>query len=248
MILPEVRDPKNWFGGHLWVDNKTTKRFIYPTQAFFSQTLWYNSDLLKPEEIRSYDDLLVTKWKGKIGMHDPRIAGSGQGLWDYVGMVKGEGYLKRLVEQDLVVSRDLRQLGDMLAKGRLAITLGGGYAPMLPFVQAGLPVKSLPTPKEGTHGSSGFGTVTVMRNPPHPNAARIFINWLLGKQGQEIYGKAMGSGTRRFDVDTKWLSAIGIEAAKDVLTPEEFLARAYFFEDKLSLRHQPQELAKRILK
>jgi ABC-type Fe3+ transport system substrate-binding protein len=54
MILPEVKDAKNWWGGHIWVDN--AKRYIYSSQAYLTENLWYNTDLVKPEEIRS--DLL----------------------------------------------------------------------------------------------------------------------------------------------------------------------------------------------
>jgi ABC-type Fe3+ transport system substrate-binding protein len=87
-----------------------------------------------------------------------------------------------------------------------------------------------------------------MKNPPHPNAAKIFANWLLGKEGQEIYGRAMGSATRRLDVDTKWLEGIGIQAAKDHLTVEEYLKRESFLEDRLELRKPPIDLAEKLIK
>ena len=61
----------------------------------------------------------------------------------------------------------------------------------------------------------------MVKNSPHPNAAKVFINWLLGKEGQEIYGKAMGQATRRFDVETKWMVEHGVRASKDFLTVEE---------------------------
>ena len=75
LVLPEVKDPKQWWGGHLWVDN--AKRFVYSFQAYLSEVIWYNTDLLKPSEIRSFDDFLNPKWKGKIGYLDPRTPGAG---------------------------------------------------------------------------------------------------------------------------------------------------------------------------
>jgi ABC-type Fe3+ transport system substrate-binding protein len=54
-----------------------------------------------------------------------------------------------------------------------------------------LPVKPVTRIKEGAHANNGSGVITVIKNPPHPNAAKIFVNWLLGKEGQELYGKAM---------------------------------------------------------
>src|SRR6185369_13896068 len=64
LILAEVRDPKQWWGGHIWIDN--AKRHIYSFAAYQTQSLNYNSDLAKPEEIRSFDDYLNPKWQGKI--------------------------------------------------------------------------------------------------------------------------------------------------------------------------------------
>jgi hypothetical protein len=40
---------------------------------------------------------------------------------------------------------------------------------------------------------------------------------VLGKEGQEFYARVMKQGTRRLDVDTKWMSQIGVDAAKDVI-------------------------------
>jgi iron(III) transport system substrate-binding protein len=88
MTLPEVRDPKNWWGGHIWVDN--AKRYIYSSQAYLTENLWYNTDLVKPEEIRSFNDLLNPKWVGKIGYLDPRTAGSGTSIWSFLWKLKAK--------------------------------------------------------------------------------------------------------------------------------------------------------------
>jgi len=57
---------------------------------------------------------------------------------------------------------------------------------------------------------------------PHPNAAKVFINWLLSREGQEVFSRAMGQPTRRLEVDTAWTKQFGNIAAKDVLTPKRF--------------------------
>jgi hypothetical protein len=43
MVLPEVKDPKQWWGGHIWGDNKSGKRLIYSFEAFTSDNLWHNT-------------------------------------------------------------------------------------------------------------------------------------------------------------------------------------------------------------
>lgn len=219
LLLPEVKDPKRWYGGHIWLDN--AKRFIYAFQTYQSENIWHNPTLLKPEDVRSYDDLLSPKWKGKIGILDPRTPGAGTATWAFFLKIKGEDYLKKLAAQEMFLSRDQRQLADSLAKGKIAITIGLSYYTFAPFLKAGLPVKPLPDMKEGTYTSCGSSATSIVKNSPHPNATKVFINWLLSKEGQELYGKAMGQATRRLDVDTKWMVEHGVRASKDFLTLEE---------------------------
>ena len=125
-VLPEVKDPKQWWGGHIWADN--AKRFIYAFAAYQTVNLWCNPKEYKPEEFQSFDDLLSPKLQGKIGISDPRMPGSGNSMWSYMLSVKGEGYLKNLVAQRLFVAQDLRLLGENLSSGKIAVTLGIGYS------------------------------------------------------------------------------------------------------------------------
>jgi ABC-type Fe3+ transport system substrate-binding protein len=246
-VLPEVRDPKQWWGGHIWADN--AKRFIYAFVAYQTVSLWSNSNDYKAAQFRSFDDLLNPKLKGKIGISDPRTPGSGSSMWSYMNYVKGEEYLKRLVAQKLFVTRDLRLLAENLAKGKIAITSGIGYSEFLPFIKAGLPVGPLPMPKEGLYVSGGYGHLTIFKNQPHPNATRVFVNWLLGRDGQEIFSRGMGVGTRRLDVDTKWLKEFGVIASKDVpLTLEQFEKLENQSEEKIyKIREPGAAVARKLL-
>jgi ABC-type Fe3+ transport system substrate-binding protein len=249
MILEEVKDPRQWWGGHAWEDNVKTNRFIYSFTADFSTPPFYNAELLKPADISSYDDLLDPKWKGKIGFFEPRIPSAGQGLWGFLMKIKGKEFLQKLAEQNLFISRDGKQLADGLAKGTLVVGLGLSQRFVDPYVNAGLPIKPLMSIKEGLSGSNGFGTVAVMKNAPHPNATKVYINWLLGKEGQDLYSRALTQGTRRLDVDTKWLAKFNTPAAKDVTTPEEFEKVRFYGEDIITEWREPGgEFARKILK
>ncbi len=167
------------------------------------------------EEIRTYDDLLLPKWKGKIGLWDPRQGGAAAGKWAFLWATKGEGYLKKLTEQVGFIASDRKPITDALAKGSIALSIGPTYYSFVSYVKAGLPLKPLPPIKEGTYVSMGNGGPVAIKNAPHPNAAKVFVNWLLSKEGQEIYSKAQGQATRRLDVDTKAMEEFGIRAAKD---------------------------------
>ena len=153
-----------------------------------------------------------------------------------------------LVQQELFLSRNLRQVADALAKGKLAVTIGLGRTEYEPFLNAGLPIKEVPTPKEGLPASSGYGVLGIVKNPPHPNAMKVFVNWFLGKEGQEFYAKVMKQGTRRLDVDTKWMSQIGVNAAKDVMTLADYHKLRNHLEDKvIKVRRPAAEFAEKIL-
>jgi iron(III) transport system substrate-binding protein len=250
MLLPEVKEPKHWWGGHIWEDNVTNKRSLY---SFIADAdtggLWHNTDVVKSAEVHSFDDLLNPKWKRKIGLNDPRIGGSGQSLWSFLWDIKGEDYLRKLVQQELFLSRNMRQIADALARGTLALSIGVGISEFEPHLKAGLPVKELPKPKEGLPASSAFGVVGIVKDPPHPNAAKIFFNWLLSKEGQEFYGRAMESSTRRLDVDTRWLVSRGMRPAKDFLTVEEYHRVRNHLEDKVvNVRWPAAKFAEAILK
>jgi iron(III) transport system substrate-binding protein len=247
LVLPEVKDPKQWWGGHLWVDN--AKRFVYTFQAYLSEVIWYNTDLVKPAEIRSLDDFLNPKWKGKIGYLDPRTPGAGDSTWAFMWRVKGEDYLKKLVAQDLYLGRDQRQLAESLAKGRVAVMIGLSYYSYLPFLKAGLPIKTLPTLKEGNYGTGGSGNLAIIKAPAHPNSTKVFVNWLLGREGQEIVSRALGQATRRLDVDTRFLKESGTIAAKDVMSVNDYLQIENQSEEKLDkIREPAAKFAQAILK
>lgn len=236
-VLPEVREAKQWWGGHLWVDN--AKKFIYMFQAYLTESIWIHTDLAKPGDFRTYDDFLLPKWKGKIGFLDPRTPGAGDSNWAFMWEVKGEEYLKKLAGQELLLGRDQRVLAENLAKGRASVMIGLTYYSFLPFVKAGLPIKSLPPLKEGTYGTGGSGNLAIIKAPAHPNATKVFVNWLLSREGQEIVSKALGQATRRLDVDTKWLRGNGVLAAKDAMSVRDFLLVENQSEEKLEKVREP---------
>ncbi|HWH77763.1 MAG TPA: extracellular solute-binding protein, partial [Candidatus Binatus sp.] len=246
MMLAEVRDPKQWWNGHVFVDS--AKKYAYSTLAYQTESLWINTQLMKAEEVRSFDDLLDEKFKGKIGYLDPRTPGSGASMWSYLREIKGEEYLRKLAGQKLALSRDQRVLAEILAKGKVAIVVGLTYYSYAPFVKAGLPLASLPVPKEGVYVSGGSGHLVVLKNAAHPNATKVFVNWFLSREGQEIYSRAMHQATRRLDVDSKWLREFGVIPAKDAIPVDQYHKRENQSEEKINrLREPAAALARKLL-
>src|SRR4029450_2150548 len=141
-----------------------------------TENMWYNTEQVKLEEIRSFNDLLNPKWSGKIGYLDPRTPGSGTSIWSFLWKLKGEEYLKKLVGQKGFLSRDQRVLAESLAKGKIALVVGLTYYSFGPYLKAGLPVKPLPNPRDEVYVSGGRGAVTIIKGAPHPNPTKIFTN------------------------------------------------------------------------
>ena len=113
------------------------------------------------------------------------------------------------------------------------------YYSYLPFVKAGLPIKPVPQLKEGTYGTGGSGNLAIIKAPAHPKATKVFVNWVLSREGQEIVTKALGQATRRLDVDTKWMRESGVIPAKDTMSVKDFLQVENQSEEKLDRVREP---------
>ena len=112
-----------------------------------------------------------------------------------------------------------------------------------------MPVKPISTIKEGYYAASGSGNVVLLKNAPHPNATKVFVNWLLSKDGQTAVTKALGQPTRRLDVDTRWTREFGHTAAKEILTPEKYDELENGSEDVVIKYRKPaMQLAEKLFK
>jgi len=205
-ILPEIKDQSKWFGGrHKYIDERG--RYIFSFNGDLAAYYGYNSKLVDPNEFKSYWDLLNPKWKGKIIALDPTWGGpiASPLRFIYYHPDLGPKYLKRLLtEMEITPSRRTRQIADWLARGKFSLSVfaGIGRTGLDDAKRQGLPVDWFgpKTFKEGAIISAGSGNIMLFRNAPHPNAARVAINWLLSREGQMVYQKVRGSDSRRIDI------------------------------------------------
>ena len=126
------------------------------------------------------------KWKGKIISRDIRVPGPGSGnarLFYHLPDL-GPSFIRKLYgEMDINLFRDYRQGRDWLAVGKSAICF---FCDVDVSKQQGLPVDTIRSGrfKEGAGLVQQFGTVALVNRAPHPNAAKVFVNWLLSRKGQ----------------------------------------------------------------
>jgi len=188
-ILPEVKDESKWWlGKHHYVDPDGKYIFV-PVGSVSVNMVALNTELVNPSELGSFWDLLNEKWRGKIVVLDPRSGGYGRSgaRYVYYHPQLGAEYLRRLfTEQVVMVSRDYRQAIDWVAQRRFSILLFGNGDDVLRAKAQGLPLNVVDTSswKEGGALEPAAFTVAWMDKPPHPNASKIFINWLLSREGQ----------------------------------------------------------------
>jgi iron(III) transport system substrate-binding protein len=207
VILPEVLDGSKWKKGKVWfVDPE--ERFVVRPFSSVAGLLFINADVVKPDEIRSSKDLLNPKWRGKISAEDPMATGSGSNLASRFLDQLGPEFVKRLyVEQKPFISRDRRQFTDGLARGTHPICLNCRADDVRPFMKEGVKIVEFYelTDMPPVVNASPW-MLTVGSKLPNPNAAKVFVNWLLSKEGLEIYSRGYGSATLRTDVDESFLN------------------------------------------
>jgi ABC-type Fe3+ transport system substrate-binding protein len=192
LILPEVLDESKWWGGkHHYADPDGKYIFVFQGSVHGGENA-YNTKLVNPTDFRSYWDFVDSKWKGKIVAYDvsrvSTVAHSLRFLYNHPDL--GPEFIKRFFgEMDITYSRDERQMIDWLAAGKFHIAFF--VTDIEDAAKQGLTVKFFEPGqfKEGAFVGPSQGGVNLFKNAPHPNAAKVAINWLLSREGQDSYQK-----------------------------------------------------------
>ena len=143
----------------------------------------WNTDLVKPgEEPKSYDEMADPKWKGKILMEP-------DDLEMFAALVDGKfggnfdravEWLRKIAANEPEFHKGHTETTELLAAGQGAVFLGV-YGHRIELLKK----KKAPLDWMKTEGTQLLAVGGVIRGAPHPNAARVFLNWLLGEEGQQ---------------------------------------------------------------
>ena len=140
---------------------------------------------------KSYADTLDPKWKGKVGTQTMDSGGSAATLHAFLRVKLGDDAWKRLAQNEpRIYPNSAPELTD-LVRGRIPLAYidAGSIVTQL---QSGAPLKMV-FPREGLAGYGVFGNVTS--TAPHPNAARVWMNYLVSKRGSSEMSKSASYGT-----------------------------------------------------
>ncbi|HET7681165.1 MAG TPA: extracellular solute-binding protein [Xanthobacteraceae bacterium] len=201
LILPEVTEGKNWKRGSIWfVDPE--EQYVLRLFSTVNEAFWVNTKEVKAGELRKIQDLLDPRWKGKIAFMDPTVAGTGANQAANLYAIFGADFVRKLfIDQQTTFSRERRQLTDWLARGTYHVAFGAEDGELQRLRQEGLPVDSVHGLEDMPGSLSGGNQVALYSNAPHPNAARVFVNWMASKEGSEIYARALNMVPVRTDID-----------------------------------------------
>ena len=190
-VLSEVTDNKNWLGGFEFYAQDITKRPFSFLTGMSTKTGGFavNWEKTPKGSLSDWPDLLDPKWRGKIVIYDPTRPITGAIHLTCALPIVGEDYLRKLLsEQKLVPNNDARLVTDWLVRGRYPILIGLSSSFLPNYQKEGLGTQVEDIGGTVCGGLGGRG-ISVLKSAPHPNATKVFINWLLSKEGQELYTK-----------------------------------------------------------
>lgn len=191
---------KNHSASYLSPELRAFPAGSYDPQGYWSSTevtpivLAYNVNLVRPDEApRSYQDLLLPKWRGKMNF------GSDEYAWysvmlDGMGKAKGLDFMKALARQQLHIpgGSSIMRLQLMLA-GESAIAVAARGRRATEFKEKGAPLDYRlldPYPAEPNG-------LALMRRAGHPHASMLFIDWMLSEEGQTVLAQQIPRITLR---------------------------------------------------
>lgn len=178
---------KNFPEGHK--DSEGMWATMYTTPMVVS----YNPQLVAAADLpKDYSDLLSPKWKGRLGMDSSDLEwyANMRKVW---GAEKGRKFLEGLKKQDVRFAQGRTMLTGLLSGGEIALLVNNFLQNVIEAKGKGSPVEFLGLDPV----ISAAGLVGINKQAPHPNAARLFIDFVLSREGQELIVKTDRSSVRK---------------------------------------------------
>jgi iron(III) transport system substrate-binding protein len=217
LVLPEVLDTAKYRLGKL-IFMDPADQYVYRMNNTKNRTITLNTDVVRPGDLKSWYDLLKPEYRGRIVTYDPTIAGAATNQAAEIYLNLGADFTRRLyVEQQPLVTRDHRQSADLIGRGTYPIALSLQQQEVSRLAEEGFPVHAIQNPPESPDSvTAGFGHLGLLDHAPHPNGAKLFVNWLLSQEGQQIWQDAQQQVSVRNDLDDggvprDWIPQPGVE-------------------------------------
>jgi len=158
----------------------------------------YNTKLVARDQApKSWEDLLDAKWRSKIAMDEDMYSwyAAMSLAW---GRERAQRYMRALAKQDIQLRRGQTLIAQLMAAGEFHMGMVLAHR-IEKMKEQGAPVEWVTTLDPVT---ASLHPIAVAAKPPHPNTAKLFIDFLLSKEGQELV-LALGRTPTRPGIDTK---------------------------------------------
>lgn len=159
----------------------------------------YNSDLVSEDDARglgTWEGMVDPRWKGKAGTVLFGNGGSTALAYYYAWHEKGPEFWNKFFTQQPLVFSGAALGAERLAAGGISVHFFANEGNFYDQVKRGAPIRwKCPEP------TLAFNSVQfIARNPAHPNAARLWQEWLMSKVGQRLWMQQSSQMTARTDL------------------------------------------------
>jgi len=157
---------------------------MFASWRIYLSVIAYNTNLVKAEDApKSFHDLLDPKWMGKLVKGHPGYSGTIMAATQQMAATLGWDYFEKLAKQKVMQLQSAADPPKKIAAGERAVQVDGGDYTIFQLQDKGAPV-------EIVYASEGSPVITgpmgIMKSSPNPNAARLFYQWAMGREGQQV--------------------------------------------------------------
>jgi iron(III) transport system substrate-binding protein len=203
-----------------WPADQRDPDGTFASVRFTLMPIAYNTNLVKPEEApKSFADLLDPKWLGRIVKAHPSYSGGIVTSTFQTVKAMGWDYIEKLGKQKVLQVQSATEPPKKLALGERAVSADGLEYMNIRMRESGAPI-AIVYPKEGTPFIPGCEAIA--KNAPHPNAAKLFMSFMVSRETQQYLADA--AGLRSFHPDVK-LKAGVVPLSQIKLLPADPIAQ-----------------------
>jgi iron(III) transport system substrate-binding protein len=202
LIHPDVINNKAaWMKGEPWfLDDK--RAYMFRAVDLVIPMAFVNTKFVDPNGFNNTNDFLDPKYKGKIVVYDPTRPGPGSNAISYYMKFLGDQFVIDLIKgQNAKLTRSRRQLVDWLAQGRYPIAFAASINEIGRLRREGFKIAAVQPKNIISYDAPGSGVLALLRNSPHPKAAQLFLNWIMTKEGMQLYQDLEGMPVTRIDIN-----------------------------------------------
>ena len=205
IILPDLLEEDLWVGGFDQSFLDEQDEYIFAFGAFSLSITWQRADLLPITTITAVEQLLDPAYQGKIAMVDPRTDFLSNYVISFIYNALGEEGIRTLFEdQNPTIFGTSDQLIDaMVRTDDLELAFGFPDHRLQEYQEAGLTTAFNIEPTQWSDAlwmGRTNGTIGVPTDNPHPNATKIWVNWVLGREAQLLWSFESGEPSARLDI------------------------------------------------